>query len=113
MRIYTGHNSDGDSTAANPTPKRIVHRPALRGGVNRSGEVFDPAPLTCIIFITMVHLINCGDAEHYALCSEGKYPFSENRQIRFHFYQMGKHFIAGNKTRHRRTRRLTVLIIQM
>ena len=35
---------------ANTTPEAIVLRPALRGGVSWSGEGFDPAPLTYIIF---------------------------------------------------------------
>ena len=43
-----------DPIAEIPTPREIVPRPALRGGVSRRGEAFDPAPLTCMVFDPMV-----------------------------------------------------------
>lgn len=52
---------------ANPTPIGIDFRPALRGGVSRSGEAFDPAPLTCMVFDPMVHPVIEGMKAHFGV----------------------------------------------
>lgn len=42
MRISRVYDPDGDLKTVNPTPMGIVLRPALRGGVSRSGEALRP-----------------------------------------------------------------------